>query len=772
MRISSTDGSEREVPGDSLGRPTPRTVLRRTVLRHDVPASFVVFLVAIPLSLSIAAASGAPLMAGLVAAVVGGIIAGALGGSVLQVSGPAAGLTVIVAGMIQQYGWAATTAITCAAGVVQILLGVTKIGRLALSLSPAVVHGMLAGIGLIITTAQLHVILGGDAEGSMVANLADLPTQLLAHHPASVAIGLLTVAILVIWPRIPKLRVVPAPLVAVLAATALAAGFVLDVDRVSLPDHPLDNLVLPAVPGGGVGGIVVAVLTVALVASVESLLSAVAIDKMHSGRRSNLNRELIGQGAANTLSGALGGMPVTGVIVRSSTNVQAGARTRASAILHGVWVAVFVLAAGTVLEMIPMAALAGVLLVTGARLVKLAHIRTLHRHYELLVYLATVAGVALVGLAEGVLVGIAVALVRGLVRLAHTSVTVTGSAGAWQVRVRGALMFLGVGSLVNKLRDIPAGQRVHLELAVDYLDHAAFEAIDDWRSGYVSRGGTVYIDEIHDSWYDDALRGEPGRRRNLDSVLPRWFAPWQHWQDWAEQRQFPDNGAAPLVPRQDRRAPMLIGIREFERRSADLVRPFLSELAANGQQPTQLFITCADSRIVPNMITTSGPGDLFCVRNVANLVPRHGVDSVGDTSVGAAVEYAVDVLGVSNIVVCGHSHCGGMNAMLTNPAGDDSALGSWLRHAEPSLARLHEHAPSVDPVTGEQLAPADQLAVLNVAVQLENLRTFPCVRAAVDAGRLELVGMYFDIGAARAHLVTEWEPFLRANQETVDTPAG
>jgi carbonic anhydrase len=219
----------------------------------------VVFLIAIPLSLGIAAASGAPLIAGLVAAVVGGIVAG---------------LTVVVAGLVTQYGWAATAGITCAAGFLQILLGVTRVGRLALSLSPAVVHGMLAGIGVTIAVQQLHVVLGGRAQGSLIANLAGLPAQLVEHHPASMLLGLLTVLILLAWPPLLRFNVVPAPLVAVVTVTALASAFMVDVTRVDLPNNPLDELIFPVVPQGRALDIATAVLTVALVASVESLLSA------------------------------------------------------------------------------------------------------------------------------------------------------------------------------------------------------------------------------------------------------------------------------------------------------------------------------------------------------------------------------------------------------------------------------------------------------------------------------------------------------------------
>ncbi|WP_238165850.1 bifunctional SulP family inorganic anion transporter/carbonic anhydrase [Kribbella caucasensis] len=716
--------------------PPLATPLWRTVLRHDLPASLVVFLIAIPLSLGIAAASGAPLIAGLVAAVVGGVVAGAFGGSPLQVSGPAAGLTVVVAGLVGQYGWAATAGITCAAGLLQILLGVTRIGRLALSLSPAVVHGMLAGIGVTIAVQQLHVVLGGRAQSSLLANLAGLPEQLVAHHAGSVGVGVLTVLILLGWPRIPRVKVIPAPLVAVVTVTALTAVFMVDVTRVNLPGSPLAELVFPAIPAGGPLEIATAVLTVALVASVESLLSAVAVDKLHPGKRSDLDRELIGQGAANAISGALGGMPVTGVIVRSSTNVAAGARTRASAILHGLWIAAFVLAAGALLELIPMAALAGVLLVTGLRLVQLAHIRTLRRHDELLVYVVTAAGVAVLGLAEGVLAGLVLAIGRVLYRLARATVTASEEDGVWIVRIRGTLVFLGVASLVRTLRAIPVGAPVRVKLHVDHLDHAAFEAIEDWRRGHLARGGTV---ELNRAAFRAALHG--------DTTRPGWLTPWQQGQ---------------VVPAPDQRVSMLAGIREFED-SADLIRPMMARLAADGQRPTQLFITCADSRIVPNMITTTGPGDQFCVRNVGNLVPPYGSNS---NSVDAAVEYAVSALGVASIVVCGHSHCGATNAALESVADDGSGLRTWLRHLEPSIRRAVALPDIVDPATGGILSPADKLSVANVALQLENLRSFGCVREAEESGRLELIGLWFDIGAAAARLVLDREPYLvRADEE-------
>jgi carbonic anhydrase len=710
----------------------------RAVLRYDLPASFVVFLVAVPLSLGIAAASGAPLIAGLIAAVVGGVVGGLFSGAPLQVAGPAAGLTVIVAGLVAQFGWAATAAITVGAGVLQVLLGLSRVGRLALSLSPAVVHGMLAGIGVTIAVGQLHVMLGGSNQGSVLENLTELPAQVLGLHPGALLIGALTIAVMVLWPKLPKVGVVPAPLVAVALGTAVAAGFQLDLVRVTLPSDIINEVVLPQLPSGPVLAVLGGVLTVALVASVESLLSAVAVDKLHDGPRANLDKELVAQGAANMVSGALGGLPVTGVIVRSSTNVAAGAKSRWSTIMHGVWMLLAVLLLAGVLRLIPMAALAAVLVVIGVRLVSVAHMKQLWRHREMVVYAATLLGVITFGLVEGVLVGLAVALVRAFYRLTHSTVDVQRVDSRWWVTVRGSLVFLGAGRLVRELRAIPLRENVVLELHVDFMDHGVFEAINDWRVGYERTGGRVRVDEVLDSWYHRAIGDRPARRKSVRATVPpRWFAPWSHW-----QRAEPVDVELPAQTDGDDH--LIAGVRAFEQHAAELVRPFLSELAEHGQRPRQLFITCSDSRVLPNLFTSSGPGDQFSLRNVGNLVPGFGTDA----SVGAAVEYAVDVLSVQEIVVCGHSDCGAMKAVLNQSVAEGSSLHDWLRHAEPSLIRLAG-------TIGEdaELPANERLCLANIGQQLENLRSYPNVAAAVADGRLKLVGMYFDISTAKVFLV-------------------
>jgi carbonic anhydrase len=711
-------------------------------LRHDVPASLVVFLVAVPLSLGIALASGAPLVAGLIAAIAGGLVAGSLGGSPLQVSGPAAGLTVIMAETIAEFGWAATCAITVLAGALQIVLGLSRIARAALAASPAIVHGMLAGIGVTIVLAQVHVVHGGNARSSPIDNLAQLPGQLLDPHGTATLIGVLTIAILLAWGRLPAtVRKVPGPLAAIVAVTVLSVVAGMSVPRVEVPADVLDLNFVPRLPSGGWFDFGVAVVTVALVTSVASLLSAVATDKMHTGPRADLNRELVGQGAANIASGALGGLPVAGVIVRSSTNVQSGARSRASAVLHGVWILLFVAVLAGLLRDIPLAALAGLLVHVGAKLVKISDIKDVLRHGDLPVYLVTLTGVVVLDLLTGVLLGIGLAALLMLRRLLWSGIHTEREDDGWRVVVEGALSALSIPRLSAVLGAIPRGTRVTLELIVDYLDHAAFDMLSAWQHAHEQAGGTVVVDEVGHPWFERGKAGTPTvHRGRARAVLPRWFAPWSEWQRAQEQ-------TTPHVPEQrGRESSMRRGVAEFERRTSQLVRPYLD---ADVHEPQTLFLTCGDARIVPNLITSSGPGDLFTIRNIGNLVPDHA-SCADDASIGASLEFAVDVLRVREIVVCGHSSCGAMKALLKGTPEDAPALRSWLRHAGPSVARAEAGPPIA--VAGEVPAGADQLALHNVLEQLARLREYPTIARAEARGDIELCGMYFDVGAARVHL--------------------
>jgi carbonic anhydrase len=305
-----------------------------------------------------------------------------------------------------------------------------------------------------------------------------------------------------------------------------------------------------------------------------------------------------------------------------------------------------------------------------------------------------------------------------------------------RVVIEGALTFLSVPRLTRVLAEVPPHAEVTLELLVDYLDHAAFDCLRGWQQAHA---GPVTVDEIGHPWFERGRSGEPTVRRSVAArVVPRWLAPWSEWQ--AEHVVLPAQRTASSL--------LCRGASEFQRRTAPLLRDTWSGLA-HGQRPHTLFITCGDARIVPNLITTSGPGDLFTVRNIGNLVPPpDGTDS----SVGAAIEYAVGVLGVAEIVVCGHSGCGAMKALLGEAPDGLDQLGSWLRHGEAAVRRRRREAPLL--LGGERpAAEADQLALQNVVQQLETLRGYPVVAAALELGALRLTGMYFDVGAAQVSLL-------------------
>ncbi|MEU3062144.1 SulP family inorganic anion transporter [Streptomyces subrutilus] len=814
MTATSSTSTTDETPA---GARTAAPRGRREDLSADLSASIAVFLIALPLSLGIALATGAPLQAGLVAAAVGGIVAARLGGAPLQVSGPAAGLTVVTAELIQRYGWRTTCAITVLAGCCQLGLAALRTARSALMVSPAIVHGMLAGIGVTIALAQLHIVLGGTPQSSAVANVRGLPGQLADLHPAALGISVLTLVVLLGWPRLPgkagrALRKVPAALAAVATATAFAALAGLTLPRVDLPSWR--SHALPELPEGPVLGLIAAVLTITLVGSVESLLSAVATDKLIASERgtdnrpprADLNRELRGQGAANIVSGALGGLPITGVAVRSVANVKSGAVSRRSSMLHGLWV---LLAAGLlvpVLDLIPLAALAALVMAVGVQMVSITHLRNVTRHREILVYGTTIVAVVLGGVLEGVAVGIAVAVALALHRLARTRITVELlDGGVHRVCARGQLTFLAVPRLSRVLNQIPHTAHAVIELDGSFMDHAAYETLQDWQDSHLAHGGSIEVigrsgtsaqaagertvgagpiaaagrtgrtDLSDRAGLADRLRRADRARRSAPRAGHQCCRPWTPWQNHCDHRTTGVRTAAAAAADASRaqtpeQAPaarrrgagqLASGISAFQRDTAPHVRDELARLAREGQRPSQLFLTCADSRLVTSMITASGPGDLFTVRNVGNLVPLPGAESTDD-SVAAAIEYAVDVLQVSSITVCGHSGCGAMQALLNSAPGTPmTPLRRWLRHGLPSLERMSSRHHAWARIAGRLPADAvEQLCLTNVVQQLEHLRAHESVARRLAEGTLELHGMYFHVGEAQAYLLSEGEDYF------------
>ncbi|MEV8292007.1 SulP family inorganic anion transporter [Streptomyces rochei] len=469
-------------------------------LRQDFTASLVVFLVALPLCVGVAVASGVPAELGLVTGIVGGLVTGLLPGSSLQVSGPAAGLTVLVFGAVDSYGLAALGVIVLATGLIQLAMGALKLGRWFRAISLSVVEGMLAGIGLVLIAGQLYSAAGLEAPSSGVDKLIGLPgaaADALGSTEAltSLALGAGTVAVMVLWKRLPKAaQTVPGALAAVGLATAVTAAFGLSVATVEVSGL-LDVIQPPGADAFGElanVGLLGTIVAFTLIASAESLFSAAAVDRLHKGPRTEYNKELMAQGAGNTVCGVLGALPMTAVIVRSSANVSAGARTKASRVMHGVWLLLFAALLPSVLALIPLPALAGILVHAGWKLIPFRSIVPLwHDHRgEALILVVTAVSIVAVNMFEGVLIGLALSVVKTAWEASHLKLEIVDKgAGPVQAHLTGNATFLRLPKILESLEALPQDRPVELDLSgLHHLDHACRTALENWAERHSSTG--------------------------------------------------------------------------------------------------------------------------------------------------------------------------------------------------------------------------------------------------------------------------------------------
>jgi MFS superfamily sulfate permease-like transporter len=634
--------------------------LERSV-RNDFLASVVVFLVALPLCMGIAIASGTPVAAGLITGIVGGLIVGTLTGVPLQVSGPAAGLTVIVYDIVQKFGLEMLGLAVLIAGGLQLLAGTLRLGQWFRAVSPAVIKGMLAGIGVLILASQFHVMVDDKPKGSGMENLLSIPAAVekgielprfhghevrefrsqmlrdvgelhrrqvrlqerlaehtehvrsngttsavkiehpeqyaaeqqqltkefaavvaklaerekqigtersdrirtaataavkesetavrdlaeqglnhealkaqnraaeslnellgsLKNHGLAAQIGLLTIFAIILWqglaPR--SLKLVPAPLVAIALAAAVATVFVLPVLYIEVPDKLWEEVHLPTAAvlhAAQWGELFKLAAVIAVVASAETLLCATAADQMHQGPRAKYDQELRAQGIGNMICGFLGALPMTGVIVRTSANVQAGATTRLSAILHGLWLLLFVVVLAFVLRMIPTASLAAMLVYTGYKLVDVKSIKQLHKYGwgEVVIYAVTVGTIIAADLLTGVLVGIGLAAVKLLYTFSHLKVRLRTDAdrGTATLRLEGAATFIRLPKLASKLEAVPPNVELHVDLEhLDYIDHACLDLLMNWARQHEATGGRMVIDwdRLHARFHRESRRKRP-----------------------------------------------------------------------------------------------------------------------------------------------------------------------------------------------------------------------------------------------------------------------
>ena len=479
-------------------------------LVKDLSASLVVFLVALPLCMGIALASGVPPARGLVTGIVGGIIVGLFSGSPLQVSGPAAGLAVIVFELIHEHGISALGPILLLAGAMQLTAGLLKLGRWFRAISPEVIHGMLAGIGVLIVIQQFHVVLDRSPKSNGPANILAMGEAVFggifplngSREEAAALVGIITLGVMLLWERFrpAKLRLLPGALLGIAAGTTVAQVFHLGVNRVNVPSNLSDMVSitgLSTMASVNWFSLIGTAAALAFIASAETLLSAAAVDQMQTRVRANYDKELAAQGVGNMLCGFLGALPMTGVIVRSSANVQAGAETRKSTIMHGLWLLLFVLAMPFVLRMIPTASLAAVLVLTGIKLVKPKDVLHLRRFgwAPVGIYLLSMGTIVATNLLTGVLVGIGLSLLRVLWKVTHLETHVEEKDDMTEVHFSGIGTFLAIPKITAALDQVSVDKPVVVHThSLRYVDHACIEVIESWVERRQERGNIVHLE--------------------------------------------------------------------------------------------------------------------------------------------------------------------------------------------------------------------------------------------------------------------------------------
>lgn len=708
---------------------------------RDLTAGTVVFLVALPLCLGVALASDAPLFSGVAAGIIGGLVVGALSGSKTSVAGPAAGLTAIVASQIAQLGsFRAFLLATSLAGVMQIALGLARAGSIAAFVPSSVIKGLLAAIGLILILKQIPHVFGHDPDpvGEMAFDQPDNQntfSELLATipdvHPGAALVGLLSLAVLVAWQRIGWLRrsLVPAPLAVVLLGLGVSASLSgsWSIGQEHLVQVPIAGslsgaaalLEFPDLSQWLNPDVYTAAVTVALVASLETLLNLEAVDKLDpANRHSPPNRELLAQGAGNLLCGAVGALPVTSVIVRSSVNIHAGNKTRISTLFHGALLLGSVLFAPYVLNRIPLSCLAAILIVTGFKLASPKLVRQMWAAGlpQFLPFAITVGAIVLTDLLKGIVVGLIAAL--GFILRSNLKVPVRRimekhlNGEVLRIELSNQVSFLNKATLQSALDNVPEGGRVVLDATqTDYIDPDVLDLLEDFRNAEApARGiqvGLVGLKE-HYAWLDRGVQIADYATREL-------------------QDQLTPDGVLTLLREGNER------FRRGERLNRDLVRQVGAK--QDKESPLVVVLSCMESRVPVELVFDLGVGEALSVRVAGNVAKQKVIGSM---------EFGCAKAGAKLIVVLGHTQCEVIRAALVEPGPDEESshmrtLTDEIRTSAQSLldstggTKLHE-------LEDDALARAHVVRTIGVIAEES-----PALRALVEAGRVAIVGGLYDV---------------------------
>jgi MFS superfamily sulfate permease-like transporter len=727
-------------------------VRRRAFIAADLRAGTVVFLVAMPLCLGVAQASGAPLLSGILAGILGGLLTGLLSGSHTSVSGPAAGLTAIVAAQIVTLGSFENFLLAVVlAGVFQVGFGILRAGGMAAFVPSAVIDGLLAAIGLILILKQIPHVFGHDTdpEGEMSFQQIDHENtfselmQTLAHiHPGATLIGVSSIAILWAWSSVPQLARLKLPasfvvvifgLISVFAFRQAGGRWLLGGEHlVRLPEANglmdfFSNLQTPNWKEWLNPAIYTSAVTIAIVASLETLLNLEAVDKLDpKHRQSPANRELVAQGIGNTLCGMIGGLPMTSVIVRSSVNIHSGCQTRLSTVFHGFLLLISVLFLARWLNYIPISCLAAILFMTGLKLAspKLCVKMWKAGRSQFLPFIVTVLAILFTDLLTGVLIGLAVSvgfiLHSNLKRPVRQLVEKHLGGEVLRLQLSEHVSFLSRPGLEQTLRDAKQGTHILLDAHdTSYIDPDVLRLIHDYRDRIAPQNGIeVSLTGFRDHYeLHEDIRYVDYSTRQLQTQLTAGMV-------------------LHILMDGNRR------FRTGKRLIRDLARQ-KSETAA-GQFPLAVVLSCIDSRTPAELVFDLGLGDIFSVRIAGNVISDRVLGSI---------EYSCGVAGAKLVVVMGHSRCGAVTAAVKFANSKVSAeQATGCQHLESILRDIQQHADcngfrhfeQLD--TQQQEALVDSVARENVShVVNQILQQSTTIARLTREGQIALVGMYYNV---------------------------
>ncbi len=714
-------------------------------LKQDAIASIVVFLVAIPLCLGIALASGAPLYSGIIAGIIGGVIVGALSDSQVSVSGPAAGMIAVVLAAIATLGsFHAFLLALVFAGFIQVIVGAFRAGFLADYIPSTVIQGLLTAIGVLIIIKQLPIAFGLSGHSALIMNAVKTaqedfaigPLLHLVHHISisTSVISLLSIFIMVCWPKLKNkiLKQVPAAIIVVLAAVLINTVLQHSFPGLALPSSHLVNIPVnenilslfsqlphPQFADWLNPSVYVYAVIIAVVASLETLLCLEAAEKMDPQHRfASRNKELVAQGIGNSLSGLLGGLPITSVIVRTTVNIHSNNASKLSTIFHGMFLLLSLLFIPNWLNLIPLPALAAILIVIGYKLAQVAVFKKMYRQGQayFAAFITTVVAIVFTNLLTGILIGLAVSLFFILqVNSRHQFLRVKEkhtSGDVLRIVLPQQLTFLNKPTMVTALESIPANSRVIIDAKnTEYIDQDLIEVMKTFsEEKAINKGISMNFLGLQDH-YSIATHSNFITATTLD--VQSSLSATDVLQVLKEGNQRFINNT--LIHK------------DFKRQIHD---------TAKSQHPVAVILSCIDSRVPVENVFDLNLGDVFVARIAGNII---------NPDILASIEFACEIAGARLIVVLGHRRCGAVNAACENV--ELGHLSQLLAKIKPAIALEKE---TNDLIIKETLEHTDRVACVNVElVQQQLTKESEILHKLLADQRIGIVGGMYDVSSGQ-----------------------